>query len=73
MSHEKENVELDNIIDLLKKSDDDGTFAGSLYDLYLFISVTKGVNDIRNGNGIPLEEFQKEMEELYANTNRRFS
>jgi len=72
MNIEKEDIKLDKIVDLLKNSEDDGTFLDSLYDLYFFINITKGVDDIRNGKGTPLEEFKKEREALYESYNRRF-
>jgi len=72
MKIQKEDIQLDTIVNLLKNSEDDGTFLDSLYDLYLFIGITKGVDDIRNGRGITLEEFNKEREALYESYNRRF-
>ena len=72
MKIEKENVNLDKIVDLLKNSEDDGTFLDSLYDLYFFIGITKGVDDIRNGRGMTLEEFNKEREALYESYSRKF-
>ena len=51
---------------------DDGTFYGCLYDLYVFIGIVKGVSDINNGNGITLEELEKEREALYENYSRNF-
>ena len=50
----------------------DGTFYGCLYDLYVFIGIVKGVSDINNGNGITLEELEKEREALYENYSRNF-
>ena len=73
MNIEKEDVKIDSICELLRKCEvDDGTFAESLYNLYLFIGITKGVNDIRNGRGSTLEELDKEMEERHARYSRRF-
>ena len=60
----KEDISIEKISELLKKSQtDDGTFYGALYDLYLFIGIAKGMEDIKNGRGITLEELHKEMEE----------
>ena len=73
MSIPKENIQMEKIIELLKKSEDDGTFYGSIYNLYLLIGIAKGVDDIRNGRGVTLEELHKEMEELYGSTSRRSS
>ena len=73
MNIPKENIEFDKITKLLENTPtDDGTFYGVLYDLYLFIGLAKGVDDIRNGRGISLEEFSKEMEELHASITRKF-
>ena len=72
MNKPQEKVEIDKITELLRKAPtDDGTFYGSLYDLYVFIGITKGVNDINQGNGISLEELREEMEAIYENTSRR--
>lgn len=64
MSIPKEDIAMEKIVELLKKSEDDGTFFGCIYNLYVLIGIAKGVNDIRNGRGVTLEEFNKEMEEL---------
>lgn len=72
MSIPKEDIPMEKIVDLLKKSEDDGTFYGIIYNLYVLIGIAKGVDDIRNGRGITLEEFNKEREALYESYNRRF-
>lgn len=73
MNKNQEKIEIENIVELLKKaSTDDGTFSGSLYDLYVLIEIVKGVNDINQGKGISLEELDREMEALYENTSRKF-
>lgn len=73
MNANQENISIEKISELLKKAPtDDGTFYGALYDLYVFIGISKGINDINNGRGMTLEELHKEMEELYENTSRRF-
>ncbi len=69
----KEDIPMEKISELLKKAQtDDGTFYGSLYDLYVFIGLAKGADDIKNGRTITLEELEKEMEALYENNSRRF-
>lgn len=68
----KEDIQMEGIIELLKNSEDDGTFYGTLYNLYVIIGIAKGVDNIRNGKGITLEEFKKEREALYENYSRRF-
>ena len=73
MNKNQEKIEIENIVELLKKaSTDDGTFSGSLYDLYVLIGIAKGVNDINQGKGISLEELDREMEALYESTSRKF-
>ena len=73
MKEEQEKIEIEKISELLKKAQtDDGTFYGSLYDLYVLIGIVKGVNSINHGNGISLEELDREMEALHENTSRRF-
>lgn len=73
MHKKQEKIKIENLVELLKKaSTDDGTFSGSLYDLYVLIGIAKGVNDINQGKGISLEELDREMEALYENTSRKF-
>lgn len=73
MKNQKEDISIEKISELLKKCPvDDGTFFDSLYNLYFFIGIAKGVDDMRNGRGITLEELDQEMEELYASDNRKF-
>ena len=73
MKEKQEKIEIEKISELLKKAQtDDGTFYGSLYDLYVLIGIAKGVNSINHGNGISLEELDREMEALHENTSRRF-
>lgn len=69
----KEDIPMEKISELLKKAPtDDGTFYGSLYDLYVFIGLVKSADDIKNGRTITLEELKKEMEALYASSSKRF-
>lgn len=69
----KEDIPMEKISELLKKAPtDDGTFYGSLYDLYVFIGLVKSADDIKNGRTITLEELKKEMEALYDNSSKRF-
>ena len=73
MKEEQEKIEIEKISELLKKAQtDDGTFYGSLYDLYVLIGIVKGVNSINHGNGISLENLRKERESLYESYSRRF-
>lgn len=74
MDIKNENIPTEKISELLKKSTtDDGTFYSSLYDLYVFIGLAKGVDDIKNGKTISLEDLEKEMEALYENSSRQSS
>lgn len=69
----KEDIPMEKISELLKKAPtDDGTFYGSLYDLYVFIGLAKSADGIKNGRTMTLEELEKEMEALYENSSRRF-
>ena len=73
MNKEQEKIEIENLVELLKKaSTDDGTFLGSLYDLYVLIRIAKGVNDINQGKGISLQELRTEREALYESYSRKF-
>lgn len=72
MSANQENIKIEKISELLKKATtDDGTFYGSLYDLYFFIEITKGILDINNNKGISLEESRERMIQKYENYNRK--
>ena len=69
----KEDIPMEKISELLKKAPtDDGTFYGSLYDLYVFIGLVKSADNIKNGRTITLEELKKEMEALYDSSSKRF-
>ena len=69
----KEDIPMEKISELLKKAPtDDGTFYGSLYDLYVFIGLVKSADDIKNGRTTTLEELKKEMEALYDSSSKRF-
>lgn len=69
----KEDIPMEKISELLKKAPtDDGTFYGSLYDLYVFIGLVKSADDIKNSRTITLEELKKEMEALYDSSSKRF-
>ena len=72
MSIPKEDIQIEKIVELLKKSEDDVTFYGAIYSLYVLIGFAKGVDNIWNGRGITLEEFNKEMEALHESNSRRF-
>ena len=73
MNNNQEDFSMEKISELLKKAPtDDGTFYGSIYDLYVFIGLAKSADDMRHGRGITLEELRKEMEERHARYSRRF-
>lgn len=68
-----EIIPMEKISELLKKAPtDDGTFYGSLYDLYVFIGLIKSADDIKNGRTITLDQLKKEMEALYDSSSKRF-
>ncbi len=72
MKVQNEEIKIEKIVDLLKKSKDNETFFDSLYNLYVLIGIAKGVNEMNQGKGIPLEDFVAEREALYENYNRKF-
>ncbi len=68
----QENIKIEKLSELLKKAPtDDGTFYGSLYDLYVLIGIAKGVNSINHENSISLEELDREMEDRHVRFSRR--
>lgn len=67
-----DDIPTKNVIDLFIDSKDDGTFYSNVYNLYVIIGIVKGIDNVKNGNCITLEDFEKEMEALYGNYNRRF-
>ena len=72
MKEQNEEIKIEKIVDLLRKSKENETFFDSLYNLYLLIGIAKGINEINQGKGIPLENLLAEREALYENYNRRF-
>ena len=69
---QKEKIEIDKIVNLLKNSEDDGTFLTSLYNLYLFLGIAKGVDDVQNGRGMSLEESRERIMKKYENYNKQY-
>lgn len=73
MSIPKEDIKLEKIVKLLEKNPEENkTLYDNIYNLYVLIGIAKGVDDIRNGRGMTLEEFNKEREKLYERYSRRF-
>lgn len=73
MSIPKEDIKLEKIVKLLEKNPEENkTLYDNIYNLYVLIGIAKGVDDIRNGRGMTLEEFNKEREEQYERYSRRF-
>ena len=73
MSLPKEDIKLEKIIKLLEKnSKANNTLFDNIYNLYVLIGIAKGVDEMKKGQGMTLEEFNKEREELYGRYNRRF-
>ena len=73
MNNNQEDFSMEKISELLKKAPtDDGTFYGSIYDLYVLIGLAKSADDMKHGRCITLEELRKEMEERHARYSRRF-
>ena len=64
---DKNIIKLNKITDLLLNSENDHqTLYSAIYDMYFFIGVAKGVDDINNNRGISQKEFEDERKKLYA-------
>ena len=72
MNKVNEKIEIGKIKELLKNAEDNGSFYDSLYELYVILGIKKGVQDIKNGNCITLQQFNAEREALYESASRRF-
>ena len=73
MSIPKEDIKLEKIVKLLEQnSEGNNTLYDNIYNLYVLLSIAKGIDNIRNGHGMTLDEFNKEREELYEHYNRKF-
>lgn len=73
MNDKEENIEIEKLSQLLKTAPtDDGTFSGTVYDLYTLIGIIKGANSINQGDSITLEELDREMEAIYESSSRSF-
>ena len=73
MKIEKENIEMEKIFNLLKICEDDGSFLDSIYNLYLFIGIAKGVDDVKNGRGMTLKESKERLMKKYETYNTKYS
>lgn len=71
MSIPKEDVKIGKITDLIEKNDNK-TLYDCVYNLYTLIEISRGIEDIKEGHGVTLEEFNKEREDLYESYSRRF-
>ena len=73
MSIPKEDIKLEKIVKLLEQNpEENNTLYDNIYNLYVLIGIAKGVDEMRKGQGMTLEEFNKEREELYERYSRRF-
>lgn len=61
----QENISIEKIIDILKKSEDDGTFYDSLYNLYILMGIAKGIDDVKDGKEMTIEESRERMMQKY--------
>ena len=69
----EEQFKLEKISELLKKSkSDDATFLDALYNLYLFIGITKSMEDIRKGNIMTVEKSKERMMQKYESYSARY-
>lgn len=71
MREQKEEIKIEKIVDLLKKSKGNKTFYDSLYNLYVLLGIAKGVNEMNQEKGISLEDFLTERGALYESYNRK--
>ena len=72
MKEQKEEIKIEKIVDLLKNSKKNKTFYDSIYNLYVLLDIAKGVNEMNQESGIPLEDFLAEREALYESYSRKF-
>ena len=72
MKKQNQKIKIEKIVDLLRNSDENETFCDSLYNLYVLIGIAKGVNEMNQVEGIPLEDFLAEREEFYEHYSRKF-
>ena len=73
MNISNEDIKLEKIVSLLDSSiSENSTLYDNIYNLYVLISIAKGVSNVKHGNAITLEEFNKEREELYERYNRKY-
>ncbi len=69
----EEKFKLEKISELLKKSEsDDGTFLDALYNLYIFIGITKSMEDISEGKIMTIEESKERMMQKYESYSARY-
>ena len=69
----QEQFKLEKISELLKHSkSDDGTFLDAIYNLYLFIRITKSINDINRGDVMTVEESRERMMQKYESYNSNY-
>lgn len=72
MNNNQENISLKNKRTSKNAPTDDSIFYRALCDLYVFIVLAKGINDIKNNRTIIIKELKK-MEQISESTCRRFS
>lgn len=73
MNENQEDISIEKISELLKKAKtDDGTLYSAIYDLYVLIGISKGINDINNEKGMTLEESRERMMRKYENYSTRY-
>lgn len=72
MNTQNEEIKIERIVDLLKKSEENESFYDVLYNLYVLLSISKGVNEMNKNEGTPLDDFLAEREALYESYSRKF-
>ena len=56
---------MEKVISMLETTKDEKTLLDTIYDLYFYIGICQGLEDVNNNNVITLKEFDEEMEALY--------
>ena len=65
MNTQNEEIKIERIVDLLKKSEEKESFYDVLYNLYVLLGISKGVNEMNKNEGTSLDDFLAEREAQY--------
>lgn len=72
MNTQNEEIKIERIVDLLKKSEEKESFYDVLYNLYVLLGISKGVNEMNKNEGTSLDDFLAEREAIYESYSRKF-